>query len=63
MAAQLHVVGEQDRNVLAVQRFQAGIGVDVDLLELDAEAAQARRHLVAEMAPGPAVELELSLCQ
>src|SRR5687768_11553158 len=51
----------QDRHPLAEALFQRRVGVDVDLLERDAGRAQRLRHLLAEMAPAPAVKP--SLCQ
>jgi len=48
-------------DVAPVTQPQMGIGIDVDLLELDPEGAQLGRHLVAEMAAVPAVQL--SPCQ
>jgi hypothetical protein len=55
MTAELGFVLEEDGNVLAVELVEPRIGIDVDLLELDAEAAQSRRHLFAEMAVGASV--------
>src|SRR5687767_13225392 len=48
--AQLGLAPEQDGHVRAVQLVEAGVGVDVDLVELDSEGAQRRRHLLAQMA-------------
>src|ERR1041385_9082331 len=60
VAAELDTVLEQHWNVLAVEVFEASIGVDIDLGEGDAERPQGRAHLLAKMAIGPAVELNPS---
>ena len=51
----------EHRHVASIAQPQMRIGIDVDFLELDAEGAQLGRHLVAEMAAAPAVQL--SPCQ
>ena len=57
MAAELFsVLGLQHGDVRAVELVQARIGVDVDLLQLDAEAPQgflAGLHLVEFQSIGP----------
>jgi hypothetical protein len=55
MTAYLHFILEKDRDVFPVKLVQQRIGVDVDFLERDAEAAQALCHLLAEMAVRPPV--------
>src|SRR5687767_12203241 len=56
-----HIPENQDRHVAAVAHAQLRIGVDVDLVERDAERAQLAGHLLAEMAAAAAVQP--SLCQ
>ena len=58
---QNNISEDQDGNVAPVPQAQMGIGIDVDLLEIDAAGAQLAGHLLAEMAAVPAVQL--SLCQ
>src|SRR5258708_18133202 len=53
-------VGEH-RHPITVDCSQGSVGVDVELLERDAEGAQGARHQLAEVAAGAAVEP--SLCQ
>ena len=53
MAAELDFVPEEHRDICAVELVEARIGVDVDLLELDTQAAQGDCHLFAEMAVRP----------
>jgi hypothetical protein len=57
VAADLDVVPEQDRDLFPVKLVQPRIRVDIDFLEIDAEGAQRLRHLLAQVAVGPAVQL------
>src|SRR5688572_12422936 len=52
---------DEHGNVAPIAQPQLGIGIDVDLVEADAERAQLAGHLLAEMAAAAAVEP--SLCQ
>ena len=51
----------QDGYVTPVAQPQVGIGVHIDLFEVDAERAKLGRHLLAEMAALAAVQP--SLCR
>src|SRR5688572_31681532 len=44
------ILEDEDRHVAAVLQAQVRVGIDVDFLEVDAQRAQLRCHLVAEMA-------------
>jgi hypothetical protein len=52
-------------DVTAIAQPQVGIGVDIDLFEVDAKGAELGRHLLAEMAALPAVKpgRAVNLCQ
>ena len=56
-----HLARNQDRHVAAVLHAKVGVGIDVDLVEIDTGGAQGTGHLLAEMAAVPAVQP--SLCQ
>jgi hypothetical protein len=47
---------QEDRNELVVERFERGIGIDIDNLDAGAELRRERRegrlHLMAEVAVG-----------
>src|SRR5688572_29292097 len=55
------VLQDKDGNITAIAHAKVGIGVHIDLVEIDAQRAQPGCHLLAEMAAVPAVQL--SLCQ
>ena len=55
------VLQDEDGDVTAVLHAQVGVGIDVDLVEIDTGGAQGTGHLLAEMAAVPAVQP--SLCQ
>jgi len=56
---QNNILENQDWNVAAVSEPQVSVGIDVDLLKLDAQRAELRRHLLAEMAAAAAVKPNL----
>ena len=51
------VLEDEDRDIAPIAQPQMGIGVDIDLLEVDAQRAELGRHLLAEVAALPAVKL------
>ena len=55
------ILEHEDRNIAAIAQPKLRVGIDVDLIEVDAERAQLARHLLAEMAAAAAVKP--SLCQ
>ena len=56
-----NVPEHEHRDVAAITQPEMGIRVDIDFLEIDVQRTQLGRHLVAEMAAVPAVQL--SPCQ
>ncbi len=62
VVAELAAGGRQHRHTLAVERLERGVAVDVDHFELEwragLQAAQAQDHVIAQVAPGPAVDGE-----
>jgi len=59
MAADFDAVLQEHRDVLPVQVLQPRVGVDVYFDERDPKRPEGSRHLVAQMAVPPAVQLNL----